>query len=261
MIVNIPLWFEFRKTQVQWVQVSARLVGWARRGDGTVDPDCLIAQYKIGGVLSQRRYSRRRLPEGEWVGLWLQAYRDSDVEQVFADFEPLLFVPSGSTYLKEEDLKQNSQPRDAWQLREEFLKLGTTSEEIVGFLNEWGRWNSEEFIEIPELIRLQQAIREAVTISPGDWFSGPYAVPGDWRRMAEYPFFSLLTDRANVALRMTVTCDLLSQSEFRTCARPDCGQPFKVESKHEKKFCSRSCGHLEAVRRSRRIAVTKVPAL
>jgi hypothetical protein len=64
----------------------------------------------------------------------------------------------------------------------------------------------------------------------------------------------MLTDRAEAALRMTVTADLFEEAKFKTCTRPDCRQPFKVESNHDKRFCSRACGHIEAVRRSRKAA-------
>jgi len=119
-------------------------------------------------------------------------------------------------------------------------------------LNKWGRWNDAEYVELPEIIRLQQAVREALTDSPDKWFASQYSLPFNWRRSPKFPYFALLTDKVEVAVRMTVTIDLLNQSRFQTCERRDCGRPFKVESGHNRKFCSRHCGHLEAVRRSRK---------
>jgi hypothetical protein len=210
-----------------------------------------MAEIELAGVRRPIRYSRKRLPE-EWDGLWMQAYSDDDVQTVLSGYEPLLLVPSGKQHADDAELKVNSQPADAWQLREDFLRREIATANIVDFLNEWGRWNSSDFIEVQEISRLQQAIREAMTTASGKWFSTEYSLPANWQRKTEYPYFSLLTDKAEGALCMTVTADLLNESRFKICARPDCGQPFKVESKHERKFCSRSCAHIEAVRRSRR---------
>lgn len=255
MIVKIPVSFEFRKTKAEWVQAVAHFTGWAKRTDSTVDGSNLMAEITTGGLTHLVRYSRKRLPE-KWDGLWMQAYSNADVERVLSAYEPLLLIPFGKTHIDEEDFKKNSQPADAWQLRTEFLKLGPNAEQAITFLNEWGRWNSEEYVELSEIIHLQQAIQEAVTNSADGWFAGDYSLPSNWRRCQEFPYFTLLTDKAEVALRMTVTADLLDQAKFKTCARPDCGQPFKVESNHDKKFCSRTCGHLEAVRRSRKATKT-----
>lgn len=252
MIANIPVLFEFRRTKVEWEQTVAHFTGWARHTDGTEDGGYLMAEFTTGGMSHQIRFSRRRLPE-EWDNLWMQAYSDRDVEQTFSEYKPLLLLPRGKIFIDEE-LKKNSQPADAWQLQKEFLKLDTTPEKAIGFLNEWGRWNSESFVEFSEISRLQQAIREAVTNSPDGWFASEYALPSVWRRCPEFPYFSMLTDKVEAAVRMTVTADLLDKAKFKTCARPDCGQPFKVESSHDRKFCSRSCGHVEAVRRSRKAA-------
>ena len=216
-----------------------------------------MAEITTKGFTRPVRFSRKRLPEGEWDGLWLIAYSDAEVEQALSSFNPALFVPSGKAYMDDEELTKNSQPGDAWQLREEFLKLDPTPEVVIAFLNKWGHWNAEEYMEPSEIVDLQQAIREAVTTSPGKWFESPYSLPPHWRRHANFPYFALLTDKAEVALHMTVTADLLGQSQFKTCRRPDCGQPFKVESKHDRKFCSRTCAHVEAVRRSRGSAIKK----
>jgi hypothetical protein len=257
MIVNIPLSFEYRKTTAQWDQSSAHITGWARRTDGTVDGGALVAEITTRGLIHSVKFPRKRLPEGEWDSLWLMAYANADVERLLSVYEPLLLVPWGSVYADPQELNKHSQPADPWQLREEFLRLEPTPKSAIAFLNEWGRWNSEEFVEMTEIVKLQQAIRDAVTAEPDRWFASDYSLPMNWRRSPVYPFFEVLTDKIEVALRMSVTVDLLEKAEFKTCVRPDCGQPFKVASKHDKKFCSRACAHIEAVRRSRRTAISK----
>jgi hypothetical protein len=210
-----------------------------------------MAKIEARGFIEPVRFSRDRLPE-KWAGLWMQAYSNADVERVLEEFRPLLLVPVGKTYPDDESLRKNSQPADAWSLRDEFMGLKPDVDEVVAFLERWGHWNAEPFIEISEIVRLQRSILDALTESPQGWFASPYSLPSDLRRRDEFPYLEILTDRAEAALRVTVTADLVKQSKFRICARPDCGQPFKVESSHGQKYCTPKCGHLEAVRRSRR---------
>lgn len=202
--------------------------------------------------LPTSRYPRQRLPEGRWDNLWLEAYTDEDVERVFSGFEPVLLVPSGDTWVDPEEFKKHSQPADAWQLREEFLRVEPSCESVLTFLNKWGRWNFMEFVDLAEILRLQGAVREALTDSPERWFQSPYSFPPTWGHSPEYPFFTFLTDQCEIAVRLTVTLDLLKGLKFTRCARPDCGQLFALGTRRVKKFCSRDCAHLEAVRRSRK---------
>jgi len=103
------------------------------------------------------------------------------------------------------------------------------------------------------MIRLQETVREALTSAPKKWFAGHDAFPPMVHsRLAKYPFFCLLTDACQHAIRMTVTIDLLRRLTFKTCARRDCGLPFPVTSKHRREYCSQYCAHLESVRRSRK---------
>jgi hypothetical protein len=47
--------------------------------------------------------------------------------------------------------------------------------------------------------------------------------------------------------------ELMCGAEYRYCAREDCPNGiFRIESRHPKIYCSHECGHLVAVRKSRR---------
>jgi len=59
-----------------------------------------------------------------------------------------------------------------------------------------------------------------------------------------------LTD-AYHAMLATVFFDVARGIRFRTCEREDCGKPFPLENKHEKKFCCWYCAHITTVRRNR----------
>jgi hypothetical protein len=257
MVINVPFSFEFRAIKTQWEQASARITGWGKRTDGTLDGSNLVAEITTRGVRYPIRYPRRRLPPGRWDNLWLEAGSNDDVERVFSGFEPLLLVPFGKTYVEDAEFKKYTQPADPWQMRDDFLRLAPSCGEVLAFLNEWGRWNFEEYVELSEIVHLQGAVREALVSSPEKWFQSDHSFPPTWRRSPEYPYFRFLTDKCEVAVCMTVTIDLLNELKFKTCERPDCGQPF-AESRSDRRFCCKECGHLEAVRRSRKTTTTKV---
>jgi hypothetical protein len=231
---------------------SARISGWAKRTDGTVDGSALMAEVMTAELTYPIKYPRKNLPEGRWDNLWLEAFTDSDVERAFSSWETTLLIPSGRTYPDEAELRKHSQPADAWDMRDEFLRLKPHLEDLKSFLSTWGRWNFAEFLELQEIVDLQQAARDALTSSAEGWFASATCFPPAGHRTHKYPYFTFLTDMCEVAVRLTVTIDLLQKTKFKLCAREDCRQPFPVTSKREKNYCSRDCGHLELVRRKRK---------
>jgi hypothetical protein len=141
---------------------------------------------------------------------------------------------------------------DAWEMRNDFLRINDTMESAIAFLNKWGCWNHEKSVGLPELIRLRDAVREGLISSPEKWFASQFGHSYIWQRSPAYPFFALHTDQCERAICMTVTIDLLHRVKFKICARRDCGLPFAVSSKHKRKYCTQYCGHLESVRRNRK---------
>jgi hypothetical protein len=53
------------------------------------------------------------------------------------------------------------------------------------------------------------------------------------------------------AIKAAIYLDKLANVKASLCNRPDCTRVFKHESRHERKFCSPECAHLEAVRKHR----------
>jgi hypothetical protein len=53
------------------------------------------------------------------------------------------------------------------------------------------------------------------------------------------------------AIVASIQIDKLRGAEFRYCARSDCTEPFQVESRHERIYCSTDCAHYMAVKNSR----------
>jgi hypothetical protein len=144
-------------------------------------------------------------------------------------------------------------------MREDFLRCKPDRKAIITFLNDWGRWRDFRMLaDLAEFVSLQRTVREALTSSPEKWLASQYAFPTMKRsRSSEYPYFTMLTDACEVAIRMTTTIDLMRQLKFKTCARHDCGIPFAVTSNHRRAYCSQYCAHLESVRRNRKATLTK----
>ena len=172
---------------------------------------------------------------------------------------PQLFAHEQKTYITDVEVRKNSEAANAWDMREDFLRMKPDFEAGLLFLNKWGSWkNWRRYAEFSEMIRLQDAVRGAL-LSPAKWFATLYAFPMMApARSTKYPYYTFLTDTIEMAIRMTTTIDLLQKQKFKMCARPDCGMPFQVDSKHEKFYCKQYCGHLESVRRNRKLKEAKV---
>ena len=56
------------------------------------------------------------------------------------------------------------------------------------------------------------------------------------------------------SLLLTLAVDRVQKAKVRKCARPDCRILFSSATAHNRKFCSWNCGHIEAVRNSRKRA-------
>jgi len=55
------------------------------------------------------------------------------------------------------------------------------------------------------------------------------------------------------ALLLTLSVDQAQGARVRKCARPDCGVSFSFTSSHKRKYCTWYCGHIESVRRRRKL--------
>jgi len=260
-IIQIPVSFEFRTTKVLWTQASAHVVGWSKKQDEE-DPVHLIAEVasSVGKKITTLSLSKLADEERKQCIATI-GKRDADeaVKEICSASEFLYFVHDRPTYIEDSELVMHSQPADPWLMREDFLRLKPDRETAMAFLNKWGRWRSfRALADLSEIIDLQRAVREALTSSPKKWFADLYAFPIMKRsRSAKHPYFTMLTDACQVAIRMTTTIDLLRQLKFKTCARRDCGIPFPVTSNHKRDYCSQYCGHLESVRRNRKATTTK----
>jgi hypothetical protein len=51
----------------------------------------------------------------------------------------------------------------------------------------------------------------------------------------------------------TVLADVAHGIRFKVCKRKDCKKPFPLLSAHKRAYCGQYCGHLESVRRKRKV--------
>ena|SRR5215469_3649823 len=254
-IVEIPFLFDFRLSRLRWAPAHARITGWWKRDDGNVDSDNLVAEIEGNPAKKELiRFPLHDLPEKEWdacIEIPVDENYDDEIELTCSDFQPQLLLTERSRYLVDSELKKLP-PGDAWQMRDDFLRVESSVASAITFLEKWGRWSAGRWVALKEILSMQAAVRKALISSPGKWFTMPFSALGLWRKRPEYPFFMLWTDECSTAISMTVTIDLLQRIPFKRCARRDCGHPFAIRSKHKRKYCSQYCGHLESVRRNRK---------
>jgi hypothetical protein len=256
--VLIPFSFEFRKRPVEWEQVSARVTGWA---DSPDRPQHLIARVADGKGTKTINLLFSEFLEGERKALLdsLKKARGEAEKEVFAGVDLDVFAPANQVPVVDGELKKHTQPADAWQMRDDFLRMAPGSEDAQAFLSKWGRWHQTRgYVETRELFALQRAVRDALVVSPESWFAtGNAFLPKVASTSTAFPHFAMVTDVCREAICIATTVDLLRRVEFKVCARGDCELPFKVVSKHSKQYCSQYCAHLESVRRNRRSKTVK----
>jgi hypothetical protein len=261
--IQVPMSFEFRTTKVQWEEARANVIGWRDQQGETKQPLHLIAEImSVSGKKKTIGIPLSRLSEKDrarCLATLGKRHTDEAVTEICSGLELRYFVHERETYLEDSELRKHSHAADAWQVREDFLNLQGDNETALAFLNKWGRWVScRKYVDMAEIAALQQVSRDAL-ISPADiWFRSVYASPPVVNsRATGFPYFVMLTDACETAIRTTTTIDLLRQLKFKACARPDCVKPFPVTSKHERNYCTQYCAHLESVRRSRKSTATQ----
>jgi hypothetical protein len=61
------------------------------------------------------------------------------------------------------------------------------------------------------------------------------------------------------SLLLTLAVDKVQGAKVRKCARPDCGVLFSTTGGHKRKYCQWYCGHIQSVRKQRKVQQTKRP--
>lgn len=170
-------------------------------------------------------------------------------------------VMSFRAELRREAWLRGERELSAWDVREKFLKL--PHDNLDGFLAWTGQFATRITYEPEYFWRWQSFLAEIMTMSPHKRqelldgarnpdllvFRSPWRVRLEWRSGAPH----LVREARNTveAIVASIQIELMACAEFRRCARADCGEIFRLESKHKRLYHSDECGHLELVRRSR----------
>ena len=216
----------FRTTKVEWEEACGNVIGWWNQQGSTKEPLQLVAEIASAGEKKTVTFPLSRLPDNEREQCRARLgkhHSDEAVKEICSGLELRYFVHNRKTYIKDSELRKHSHPADAWQLRDDFLSLKTDSEAALAILNKWGRWIPwRNYVDMAEIIALQRAVRHALTSPAEIWFRSLYASPPMVNsRSSESPYFVILTDACEAAIRTTTTIDLLRKLKFKTCARPD----------------------------------------
>lgn len=170
----------------------------------------------------------------------------------------------GNWYLIEcKPLRGQERQLDALQVRDEFLLIDSESE-LKAFLERTGCFDQKAFL-IRDLRRWQSLIKALLTTSPSRWretlqdsdenlvqailahrnLSVHLPIDGSGSSPAVMAFNTL------EAIMASILADHLHGVRHAICEREDCAKLFRVESQRARMFCTRYCGHLVSLRRSR----------
>lgn len=258
--IQIPLGFEFRRQSCTWAVGDAEIVGWPTVRDED-DRELQVHGSRVrvrvstahGPVMGDMEANIHEIFEALGATVpYPDAVNSDEMESICAGYTiPVLAMTRKST---------KTHVADPWLMRSEFLGLSPEPDAFKDFLSQWGMWDSESILRLETMESEQRDLRDALALAGGDaklWFRhfGSFPYPHD--RAFEYPFFWLKAKECEVAIRMTITMDLLRGIRFGTCARPDCGTPYPIQSEHKRAYCSQYCAHIESVRRQRRDARNK----
>lgn len=156
---------------------------------------------------------------------------------------------------------------DPWKVRDRFLGLKRSEDDLLRFLNDAGSWDRSLGPFQPQNIwGWQDAINDLLLHPDRGWQDtisqhlNPYAGSMDLGAYLDIAFefsdkavwFELMPFGCLGALVGTVLIDRLEGARFKVCRRPDCHRTFRLQSKHKRMYCSYDCAHLQSVRESRR---------
>lgn len=173
------------------------------------------------------------------------------------------FQRSGETYFRFDKRisKRDAEGREKVELRaltDSFLKI-ETCHQAQEFFERFGLWKHDPSrltitLKWSDLRGLQKAFRQSwLATDSSHWHKDVWDIAFN---------LDISCDLDSPVLRAVVTCvtdalaaDLvfaaLSNLPSAFCARADCGRLFQKGTKHQKKFCSPECAHVESVRSHR----------
>jgi hypothetical protein len=188
----------------------------------------------------------------------------------FRAFPAHLVAVSRNAYLPEPEsaphryIRKEYRELDPWDLRDAFLTW--PPKDWKNFLSWAGSFSAlhPAYLNQKEFTEWQELLREALKLHPKKWqqlykhfdsrkvdkFLAPLPIEFEWNE--ETPQTRIATMRSLDAIIAAIHLDFLQGAQFRSCAREDCSSPPFRADDPRKKYCSHECGHLVAVRESRK---------
>ena len=271
--IQVPMAFEFQPQRFTWACVQAEIIGWGKHGDDSDrfygrDTTCVIVRVP-GDEDFRFALDPKCLPA---------FVRDAEFEQA-PDLPDLGKLCKGHTIdLLSGFPSEGSKRRvDPWDMRSEFLKLPRQAGALTNFLTKWGSWGPSailhmEFLGEAEVMfemspqrmgrvcvipsdvwDYQELCSRAVMDPPHIWLGSSHGMLPSAFPRREYPHLLLTATGCAHAIQTTITFDLLRKVKFAVCKRKDCGTRFPLETRHKRKYCSWYCGHIESVRKGRKL--------
>jgi hypothetical protein len=250
---QLPVTFEFYSASSKWCFAPARVIGWketkmviAQEGELYLPDDVIIEVegQRIGRV--EKSLSFNDLP-GELQEHFIELGHANKLSARAKSLREYQF----EVLLRERTGKVRNRGAEAWLMRDEFLKPAADDiQRLHGFLEKWGSWDGSDIAMLTTLRESRREFRDAMKAVPASWL-GTSATTMLVSSLSQPPYFRVITTGCCQAIETTLTIDVLMDVRFGTCARPDCGFSFPIESRHKRKYCCQYCGHLESVRRNR----------
>jgi len=159
---------------------------------------------------------------------------------------------------------------DVFELRDEFFEI-RSPQQGLRFFKEYGIFGEEHRntfafvwgLSFADLLQWQGLLRDCWLNEPKDWeaLTGRYSrlwQATDILQMPEFSIdlephlqFMLRCEGVREAIIAAIYLEKLANVKSSMCHRLDCGVVFNHESRHQRKYCTPDCAHLEAVRMSR----------
>ncbi len=152
-------------------------------------------------------------------------------------------------------------PSDPWKIRADFLSLKRNDKKLAEFLARHGMWSKHPPTEPQNYWDFQEDLKKML-LQPREYYIflrqalGPGVNPfrRDYQTYIEWrdaiPILVIEIDSCEDALLLSVELDRIQGAKFKRCALKTCGMPFRVVSRHRKKYHQQYCAHLASVRRA-----------
>jgi hypothetical protein len=265
--LQIPVELEFNIPRVEWTirKAAVELSRCEHSEDlcaklSLLEPSGFVGLFDIAPLSALPLEQRKKLPSEDEFKQMPPKTHPAVFKMIGKDIVEVLHcrIPESATAWP----KGEYRPLDPWRMRDEFLRLDHSIEELVKFLNKHGNWSRRTdprrglwraSVVLPnEIWGERETIVRDLRAGQGVWFQENRRRPEMFYVRGTFPYFGRSDSFCKDALETALMVDFLRGIRFRACSRRDCAIPFEIQTKHKRRYCTQYCAHLESVRRNRR---------